>query len=108
MLVFKRKYHEGIKNGEITEAIKYWYHWKAQRFKAGETYYCYDLGYLRLDSIERITLNDLTQNDAFRCGEPSLDKLKEVCLEVYGKIFPNKDIENDIWYRLRFTFVSGE
>ncbi len=108
MLVFKRRYHEGIKNREITETIRYWYHWKAEKFKPNGIYYCYDLGYVLILSIAEVTLNDLNEEDAKRCGEDSLEALKNNCLEVYGKLFPNKDLHNDKWYKIEFKYLYEE
>ena len=78
MLLFKKKFIEQIKSGEKTQTIRLW---KYRRMKAGQRSYITGIGYVRIDSVERVELDQLTDADAIPDGFPSADALRaELCI----------------------------
>ena len=74
MLLFKKKFIEQIKSGEKTQTIRLW---KYCRMKAGQRSYIPSVGYICIDSIKPIELDQLTDADAMLDGFPSADALRE-------------------------------
>lgn len=106
--MFKRKYHNGIKGGTITETVRYWLDWKAEQVAVGKLTYVYGLGYIMVDSMDKVKLDDLTEEDVKRCGEEDLDSFRKSLLETYSKLFPDRDLAEGYWYRLRFRYMYEE
>ena len=81
MLLFKKKFIAQIKSGEKTQTIRLW---KYCRMRAGQKSYIAGIGYVRIDSIERIELASLTDADAMLDGFPSADELRSELCALYG------------------------
>ena len=81
MLLFKKKFIEQIKSGEKTQTIRLW---KYCRMKPGQRSYTTGVGYIRIDSIERVELEQLTDADAIPDGFPTADALREELCALYG------------------------
>ena len=81
MLLFKKKFIEQIKSGEKTQTIRLW---KYCRMKVGQKSYIAGVGYIRIDSTERVELASLTDADAVLDGFVSADALLSELRDLYG------------------------
>jgi hypothetical protein len=108
MFIFKKKYHDGIRNKTITETIRYWKSFKASQVQVGKITSAYELGYVLIHSIEEIKFDDITDEDAIKCGEESKESLQNEILETYKKLFPEVNIKMEKLYKIRFSFAYEE
>ena len=99
MLLFKQKFIEQIKNGEKTQTIRLW---KRCRMRTGQRSYIAGVGYIRIESVERIELDQLTDDDAVLDGFSTADLLREEIYALYGKDAMKKLKA----YKIRFTVCS--
>ena len=81
MLLFKKKFIEAIRNGEKVQTIRLWKH---RKMRAGQRSYVPTVGYIRIDSVERVELDQLTDADAIPDGFPSADALRAELCDLYG------------------------
>jgi hypothetical protein len=101
MLLFKKKFLEAIRQGTKTQTIRLWTH---RMMRAGQRSYIPGAGYIRIESIEQIGLNDLTEEDAVRDGFESLAALR---LEI-EKIYSPADANGKKPFRIRFSLLPPE
>ena len=81
MLLFKEKFLEQIKSGTKTQTIRLW---KYCRMKPGQRSFISGVGYIRIESIERVELDQLTDADAIPDGFPSADALRAELCTLYS------------------------
>jgi hypothetical protein len=72
MLLFQKRFHEGLKSGAVTLTFR---RWDKPRVKAGGRYRCHPIGVLEVDAIERVSVKDITDQDADLCGFQSHEQL---------------------------------
>jgi hypothetical protein len=80
MLLFKKKFLEAIRQGAKTQTIRLWTH---RMMRSGQRSYIPGAGYIRIESVEAIGLDDLTEEDALRDGFESLDDLRREIERIY-------------------------
>jgi hypothetical protein len=61
MLLFKKKFLPAIRAGTKTQTVRLW---NVLRYRAGQRSYIPGAGYIRIETIERVTLDELTEQDA--------------------------------------------
>lgn len=93
-MVFTKSLREGVRRGFITSSIRIWKH---PRVKAGGRYRMED-GEIVVESVEPISLREITQELAIESGFPSRTDLLKVARHGSG--------ENV--YLVRFRFVLRE
>ena len=81
MLLFKRRFLPSIRRGEKTQTIRLW-RWRMMR--AGQRSYIPGAGYIRIDCVEQVRLEDLTDEDAVPDGFETADALREEINAIYG------------------------
>ena len=81
MLLFKQKFLEAIKGGTKTQTVRLWQY---RRMKPGQRSYIAGVGYIRIESVERVELEQLTDADAIPDGFQSADALREGLCDLYG------------------------
>ena len=81
MLLFKQKFLEAIRSGEKTQTIRLW---KYRRMKPGQKSFIAGVGYIRIESVERVELDQLTDANAIPDGFPSADALRAELCALYG------------------------
>jgi hypothetical protein len=81
MLLFKRKFLPAIRQGEKTQTIRLW-RWRMMR--AGQRSYIPGAGYIRIDQVEQVRLEDLTDADAVPDGFATADALRAEINAIYG------------------------
>ena len=72
MLLFQRRFHEGLVSGEVTVTFRLW---DKPHVKAGGRYRCHPIGVLEVDRVDRIRARDVTPEDARRSGFASREEL---------------------------------
>ena len=81
MLLFKKKFIEAIRSGTKTQTIRLLKH---RRMKSGQRSFIPGVGYIRIESIERVELDQLTDMDAVLDGFPSAGALRDELCALYG------------------------
>src|SRR5262252_7509317 len=72
MLLFEKRFHEGLINGSITLTFR---RWAKPHVRPGGRYRCHPIGVLEVDALDRIRFSDITTKDAKRSGFASKDEL---------------------------------
>jgi len=82
MLLFKKKFLPAIRSGEKTQTIRLW---KYRRMKPGQRSYIPGAGYIRVDDVAAVELDELTDTDAHPDGFPTADALRDELANLYGE-----------------------
>src|SRR4051812_47855569 len=101
MLLFKKRFLEAIRAGQKTQTIRLW---KYRRMKPGQASYIPGAGYIRVDSVDEVRLEDLSDDDARRDGFESADALRGVLSELY----PQQLADGHKAFRIVFHTISKE
>ncbi len=72
MLLFQKRFHEGLVDGSVTVTFR---RWERPRVRPGVRYRCHPIGVLAVERIERVRLADIAEADARRAGFGSRDEL---------------------------------
>ena len=81
MLLFKKKFLPAIRTGEKTQTIRLW---KWRMMRDGQRSYIPGIGYVRIEQVEPVDLNDLTDADAVPDGFATADALRAELDELYA------------------------
>jgi len=81
MLLFKKKFLDDIRTGRKTQTIRVW---KVRHMRAGQLSYIPGVGYIRVDSVDEVALNDLTDEDAIPDGFLSVQELRAEIERLYS------------------------
>ena len=65
MLLFQKRFHEGLKSGAVTLTFR---QWASPHVKVGGRYRCHPIGVLEVDAVEKVRLATITDEDARRTG----------------------------------------
>jgi hypothetical protein len=79
MLLFKKRFHQGLVDGSVTLTIRWW---DKPHVKAGGRYRVHPIGVVEVDAVARITLGALSEDDARRAGFVDLAELVEYAKPV--------------------------
>jgi hypothetical protein len=71
-MLFKQRFHAGIRDGSITRTVRTW---KTPKVKPGGTYRLGAAGALEVRRVAEVALSDVTAADATRCGFADRDEL---------------------------------
>ncbi len=80
MLLFKKKFLPAIRAGAKTQTIRLW-PWR--RMRGGQRSYIPGVGYIRVDSVEEVRLETLTDEDAIPDGFDSAAELRDEIESLY-------------------------
>ena len=98
MLLFRKKFLEAIRCGKKTQTIRLW---KYRRMRTGQRSYIPGIGYINIDLVEQVALNDLTDDDARLDGFPTADNLREELNDIYA----DKISQGYSAYRVQFSIL---
>ena len=101
MLLFKKRFLEAIRRGEKTQTIRLW---KFRRMKTGQRSYIPGIGYIRIDAVDQVELDRLTQQDAVLDGFPSVDEL----LAEIDRLYPAQQRDGHQAYRILLSLLTPE
>lgn len=100
MLLFKKKFLPAIRSGEKTQTIRLW---KWRMMRPGQRSYIPGAGYVAIERVEPVSLNELTDADALPDGFATADALRQELSTIYG----DKLVAGYQAYRVVFR-VTGE
>ncbi|MEN1678237.1 MAG: ASCH domain-containing protein [Planctomycetota bacterium] len=81
MLLFKRKFLPAILSGEKTQTIRVW---RRRLVRAGQRSYTPGVGRIRIDRVEPVDIDQLTDDDAEPDGFPTADALRAELASLYA------------------------
>jgi hypothetical protein len=82
MLLFKKKFLDAIRAGSKTQTIRLWKH---RMMRNGQRSYIPGVGYIQIDRVEQVELDELTDADAVPDGFASADALRVELRDIYGE-----------------------
>lgn len=82
MLLFKKKFLPAIRSGEKTQTIRLW---PSRRMRSGQRSYIPGVGYIQVDAVEEVKLEELTDQDAVPDGFATADDLRTEIASIYGE-----------------------
>lgn len=82
MLLFKKKFLPAILAGTKLQTIRLW---NVLRYRAGQRSYIPGAGYIRIETIDRVTLDELTEQDALLDGFENLAALHNELKTMYAE-----------------------
>lgn len=65
MLLFQKRFHEGLKSGAITVTFR---RWDKPHVRVGGRYRCHPIGVLEVDEIATVRVRDISDDDVLRAG----------------------------------------
>lgn len=74
MLLFQKRFHEGLVSGAVTLTFR---RWDKPHVKPGGRYRCHPIGVLEVDRVDRVRVRDIGEDDAQRSGFGSRKALLE-------------------------------
>jgi hypothetical protein len=81
MMVFTKRLREGVRNGEITCRVRIW---MRPQVKVGNRYPMEE-GHIQIDSLEEITMNDITGDLARESGFAGRNDLLKIAQHGRGQ-----------------------
>ena len=82
MLLFKKKFLPAIRAGAKTQTIRLW---KWRMMRAGQRSYIPGAGYIRIDGVQEVAIDDLTDADALPDGFATAAALQAELQDIYGE-----------------------
>ncbi|MCA9234700.1 MAG: ASCH domain-containing protein [Planctomycetales bacterium] len=82
MLLFKKKFLPAIRAGDKTQTIRLW---KWRMMRAGQRSYIPGAGYIRIDGVQEVAIDDLTDADALPDGFATAAALQAELQDIYGE-----------------------
>ncbi len=79
MLLFKKPFHAGLKDGTITLTYR---RWQKPHVRVGGRYRCHPIGVLEVDEVALVPVKSITAADASRAGFDSRDALVTYLAEL--------------------------
>jgi hypothetical protein len=72
MLLFQKRFHEGLVRGDVTLTFRAW---DKPKVKPKGRYRCHPIGVLEVDEIDRVTLDEITEPEAKASGFADREEL---------------------------------
>ena len=101
MLLFKKKFLPAIRSGQKTQTIRLW---KYRRMRPGQRSYIPGIGYIRIEAVDEVQLDALTDEDARPDGFETADQLRE---EI-ARLYPQQLAGGHQAYRVGFRMMNDE
>ena len=79
MLLFQKVFHAGLVDGSVTLTFR---RWEKPKVRPAGRYRCHPIGVLVADSIERVRVGTITEDEARRAGFSNLQKLRAYLAEL--------------------------
>jgi hypothetical protein len=101
MLLMKKQFHEAIRTGQKTTTLRYW---KRLMVKPGSVHTIPRVGKVRIEAVDAVELDELTEDDARCDGMESLAAIRQGLKEFYDDTARRERT----LYRIRFTYLPDE
>lgn len=72
MLLFQKRFHEGLLSGAVTLTFR---RWERSRVRVGGRYRCHPIGVLEVDAVDEVAVRDISEEDAQHAGFASRAEL---------------------------------
>ncbi|HEX6243137.1 MAG TPA: ASCH domain-containing protein [Polyangiales bacterium] len=72
MLLFQKRFHEGLVSGAVTLTFR---RWERARVRVGGRYRCHPIGVLEVDDVRQVRVEEITEADALKAGFGARDEL---------------------------------
>jgi hypothetical protein len=72
MLLFQKRFHEGLVSGLVNLTFR---RWPVCRVRSGGRYRCHPIGVLEIDDVQRVAVGEITEAEAARAGFASRGEL---------------------------------
>lgn len=105
MLLFKKRFLEAIRRGEKTQTIRLW---KRRFMRAGQRSYIPGVGRIRIQSVDEVCLEELTDADAIPDGFATAEQLRAEIAQLYGDPLPSGYRAYRIVFQLEPTEAAEE
>jgi hypothetical protein len=99
MLLFQKKFIEGIRSGEKTQTMRIWPH---RKMRVGQRSYIPGVGYIEITAVDAVELAELDEHDAQLDGFSSLEQL----LAEIARLYPAGLSHGEQTYRIRFRVLT--
>lgn len=97
MLLFKKEFFEAIRAGRKVTTVR---RWARPRVTGGGRAFCPGLGWLAIETVEPITLDQLDDGDAVADGFADRAALLAALTAIYPADDPSE--ASRAWFRVRF------
>lgn len=101
MLLFKKKFLADIREGRKTQTIRVW---KFRHMRAGQRSYIPGVGYIQVDEVDAISLDDLSDDDAIPDGFATAEELRAEIRRIYSA----EQLSERKVFRIRFHVLPAE
>ncbi|MBN2474889.1 MAG: ASCH domain-containing protein [Pirellulales bacterium] len=101
MLLFKKRFLDAIRRGQKTQTIRLWKH---RRMRPGQRSYIPGAGYIRIEAVEQVRLDALTDDDARPDGFETADQLRA----ELARLYPDQPSDGHQAYRVVFRLLPPE
>ena len=98
-LFFKKPFQDAIRANRKNTTIR---RWARPRVRVGQRAFSPGLGWLAIDSVDVVQLEELGDEDANADGFPTVSDMKRLLLELY----PGYATDQKQWFRIRFRVSS--
>lgn len=94
-LFFKKRFQDAIRANLKTTTIR---RWAKPLLQAGQQAFCPGLGWLAIEAVDVVRLDELGEDDAKSDGFPTSAAMKRLLKELY----PSHATDGKQWFRVRF------
>jgi hypothetical protein len=94
-LLFKKCFFDAIRSGQKRTTIR---RWSSARLKAGQRAFAPGLGYLTIEAVDVVRLEQLSDADALADGFDSLAQMKRMLRRLY----PAAASDGRQWFKVSF------
>jgi len=101
MLLFKKRFLAAINRGEKTQTVRLW---PRRMMRPGQRSYIPGAGYIRIETVEPVRLEELTDDDARPDGFDTADQLRAELTALYGELLA----EGHQAFRVTFHLLPPE
>jgi hypothetical protein len=99
-LLFKKCFFEAIRGGTKRTTLR---RWSAARVRAGQRAFSPGLGWLQIEAVDAVELEQLTGADARADG---FDRVSDM-LKALREIYPDQEVDGRRWFRVKFRCEDG-
>jgi len=99
MLLIKKIFFDAIRKGQKTTTLRFW---RREMVKPNSVHNVRGLGRVKVETIEKVQMSDLSDEDAHKDGLDDLKALRKALDDIY----PGDKREGRSLYRLTFTFIE--
>ena len=94
-LFFKKRFQDAIRANQKTTTIR---RWARPMLQAGQQAFSPGLGWLEIESVDVVKLDDLDDDDANSDGFRTASEMRRLLQELY----PAHETDRKQWFRVRF------